>query len=218
MNKRTTSKTRSKTSRKSKAPRKTARPAKAKAAPQPPPAVATKKQEVKITAAKGRPMLTWVGKRPLSQVTAFPAQLVERHNAINILGMEYVGGDADTADKRMKVFRSLSKHWNAKCWEGQPGIAVPESGGLLFHGDNKEVLAHLLANGYRGKVDLIYIDPPFDSGADYLRHVTLRGVKGATKIGGETYALGEQINTQTSGPTTITSNSCMSDCCSSRSC
>ena len=193
MNKRTTSKTPSKASRKSQAPRKTARPAKAKAAPQPAPAPAPKKQEVKITAAKGRPMLTWVGKRPFTQVTAFPAQLAERHNAIAILGMEYVGGDVDTADKRMKVFRSLSEHWNAKCWENQPGLAVPESGGLLFHGDNKEVLANLLANGYRGKVDLIYIDPPFDSGADYVRKVNLRGAKGGAKFDGETYALGEQI-------------------------
>lgn len=32
---------------------------------------------VKISAAKGRPMLTWVGKRPLAHVTAFPAQHVE---------------------------------------------------------------------------------------------------------------------------------------------
>lgn len=192
MNKRTTPKARHKARRKSQAPRKTAGPAKATAAAQPP-AAAPKKQEVKITAAKGRPMLTWVGKRPLAQVTAFPAQLAERHNAIAILGMEYVGGDVDTADKRMKVFRSLSEHWNAKCWEGQPGIAVPESGGLLFHGDNKEVLAHLLANGYRGKADLIYIDPPFDSGADYVRKVSLRGAKGEVAVEGESYSLGEQI-------------------------
>lgn len=39
--------------------------------------VPPKKTEVKITAAKGRPMLTWVGKRPLSHVVAFPAQHVE---------------------------------------------------------------------------------------------------------------------------------------------
>ena len=32
------------------------------------------KTEIKITPAKGRPMLTWVGKRPLKHVTAFPAQ------------------------------------------------------------------------------------------------------------------------------------------------
>ncbi len=29
--------------------------------------------------------------------------------------------------------------------------------------------------GFRGKIDLIYIDPPFDSGADYVRKVKLRG-------------------------------------------
>src|SRR5258708_25534575 len=36
------------------------------------------KKEVKIAAAQGRPMLTWVGKRPLQRVTGFPAQLVEK--------------------------------------------------------------------------------------------------------------------------------------------
>jgi hypothetical protein len=66
-------------------------------------------------------------------------------------------------------------------------------GGLLFHGDNKDVLAHLLANGFRGKVKLIYIDPPFDSGADYVRKVQLRGAKGSHQLDGEEYTLGEQI-------------------------
>jgi len=130
---------------------------------------------VKVAAAKGRPMLTWIGKRPLSQVTAFPGQLVERHDAINILG---VGRDNDSLDERMEVFRGLRNHWNAECWEGQPspyGVAVPEAGGLLLHGDNLDCLAMLLAHGYRGKVDLIYIDPPFDSGVDYGRKVNLRG-------------------------------------------
>ncbi|MBA2557405.1 MAG: site-specific DNA-methyltransferase, partial [Chloroflexi bacterium] len=68
-----------------------------------------------------------------------------------------------------------------------------ERGGLLFHGDNKEVLAHLLANGFRGKVDLVYIDPPFDSGADYVRRVQLRGASGTARLDGESYTLGEQI-------------------------
>lgn len=48
---------------------------------------------------------------------------------------------------------------------------------LLFHGDNKEILSTLLVQGFRGKIDLIYIDPPFDSGADYVRKVKLRGKK-----------------------------------------
>ncbi|NCN11692.1 site-specific DNA-methyltransferase [Candidatus Kaiserbacteria bacterium] len=46
----------------------------------------------------------------------------------------------------------------------------------LFWGDNKQVLAHLLKE-YRGKVDLIYIDPPFDSKADYIKKVKLNGQK-----------------------------------------
>ncbi len=39
-----------------------------------------KQTTVNITAAKGRPMLSWVGKRPLRHVTAFPAQHVETFN------------------------------------------------------------------------------------------------------------------------------------------
>lgn len=44
----------------------------------------------------------------------------------------------------------------------------------IFWGDNKQVLAHLLKE-YRGKVDLIYIDPPFDSKADYVKQIKLKG-------------------------------------------
>jgi len=130
-----------------------------------PTAPATAKATVKITAAKGRPMLTWVGKRPLSHLPAFPAQLVERFEAAPVP--------------------------DASAWSDWP--AKYPKGGLLFHGDNKEVLAHLLANGFRGKVQLIYIDPPFDSGADYVRRVSLRGSASSGRIEGETYTLGEQI-------------------------
>jgi len=124
---------------------------------------------VKVTAAKGRPMLTWVGKRPLTQVTAFPAQHVETFDPTG----------------------ELEKPRTEEVWSDWPP-GYPQ-GGLLFHGDNKEVLAHLLANGFRGKVNLIYIDPPFDSGADYVRRVSLRGATGTAKLDGEGYTLGEQI-------------------------
>ncbi|MBN1453085.1 MAG: site-specific DNA-methyltransferase [Anaerolineales bacterium] len=40
---------------------------------------------------------------------------------------------------------------------------------------------------------LIYIDPPFDSGADYVRQVVLRGAKSSINLDGEGYTLGEQI-------------------------
>ena len=73
-------------------------------------------ERVNIAEAKGRPMLHWVGKRPLSYVTAFPAQKVETYN---------------------------------------PTDEESRAQGLLFHGDNRDVLAWLLAHGYRGQVDLI---------------------------------------------------------------
>lgn len=46
----------------------------------------------------------------------------------------------------------------------------------LFWGDNLQVLSHLLKE-YRGEIDLVYIDPPFDSKADYIKKVKIRGQK-----------------------------------------
>jgi len=106
--------------------------------------------KIKITPAKGRPMLQWVGKKPLDYVKGFPAQLIEVFDPLNT--------------KRIietPSYEELKDNWQ----------------NLLFHGDNKEVLATLLELGFRGKVDLIYIDPPFKSGADYVRRVELRGLK-----------------------------------------
>lgn len=89
----------------------------------------------KVEQAKGRPLLQWVGKKPLESVQFFPAQETEVYG-----------------DKEAKDFNKL------------------------FWGDNLQVLSHLLKE-YRGKIDLIYIDPPFDSKADYVRKVQLRGEK-----------------------------------------
>ena len=148
--------------RKPAAPRQAARAKATQAAPE--------KKAVEIKPAKGRPMLTWVGKRPLRYVAAFPAQIIETFDASPL---------------------SLSGSPKGVLREGDGGEGRTPA--LLIHGDNKDVLAHLLADGYRGKVNLIYIDPPFDSGADYVRKVQLRGVAGTAKLDGETYTLGEQI-------------------------
>ena len=70
-----------------------------------------------ISPIKGRPMLQWIGKKPLESIEYFPAQEKE-------------------------VYGDLSaKEFNK-----------------LFWGDNLQVLSHLLKE-YRGKIDLIYIDP-----------------------------------------------------------
>ncbi|MBU4210552.1 site-specific DNA-methyltransferase [Patescibacteria group bacterium] len=88
-----------------------------------------------VSKAKGRPMLTWVGKKPLDKIEYFPAQEKEVYG-----------------DKSSKEFNKL------------------------FWGDNLQVLSHLLKE-YRGKIDLIYIDPPFDSKADYIKKVKIKGEK-----------------------------------------
>jgi len=107
-------------------------------------------EKIKITPAKGRPMLYWVGKKPLDYVKGFPAQLIEVFDPLNTGRKVYT-----------PTYDELKDNWQ----------------NLLFHGDNKEVLATLLELGFRGKIDLIYIDPPFKSGADYVRKVELRGLK-----------------------------------------
>lgn len=44
----------------------------------------------------------------------------------------------------------------------------------IYWGDNLQVMSHLLKE-FRGKVDLVYIDPPFDSKADYKKQIALKG-------------------------------------------
>ncbi len=43
----------------------------------------------------------------------------------------------------------------------------------LIWGDNLLAMQALLAQGYEGKIDLIYIDPPFDSKADYSHRLQI---------------------------------------------
>lgn len=75
----------------------------------------------------------------------------------------------------------------------------------IFWGDNLQVMSHLLKE-YRGKIDLIYIDPPFDSKADYKRKIEVKNV-------GKLYLIVPHLrknNMGTSGQTTNTYSSCMS--------
>jgi DNA modification methylase len=45
----------------------------------------------------------------------------------------------------------------------------------LIWGDNLLAMQALLTQGYEGKINLIYIDPPFDSKADYSHKMTIEG-------------------------------------------
>lgn len=127
------------------------------------PSKKTLKKEVSTTPiakVRGRPMLYWVGKQSLAKVSNYPAQLSEVWNGTEPLAAP--------------TWKALTKDWR----------------NLLLHGDNKEILSMLLVEGFRGKIDLIYIDPPFDSGADYVRQVELRGEK--IKFEGMNQSLSEQ--------------------------
>ena len=59
---------------------------------------------------------------------------------------------------------------------GKEHVGGPNDGWInkIYWGDNLQVMSHMLSE-YRGKVDLIYIDPPFDSKADYKKKISLRG-------------------------------------------
>lgn len=54
----------------------------------------------------------------------------------------------------------------------------PKNGWMnkIFWGDNLQVMSHMLKN-YRGKINLVYIDPPFDSKATYKKEIKVLGTK-----------------------------------------
>ena len=53
-------------------------------------------------------------------------------------------------------------------------------GGLLLFGDNFDSLSWLLANSYRGSVNLVYLDPPYNSNRTYTSRIRLRGKRQPT--------------------------------------
>ena len=106
----------------------------------------TNHQDYNLTPSKNGPMLRWYGKKSLDSAKPYPASLQELYHC------------EGSVDKQP----TFSSFQNDKC-------------NLLLHGDNIEVLSTLRANGFMGKIDLIYIDPPFDSKATYTKSVALRG-------------------------------------------
>lgn len=90
------------------------------------------------------------------------------------------------AQQRRTSQREVFAPGQASLIEGQQPVLTGEEEkpwvNRLIYGDNLLAMAALLAGdehtpSLRGKVDLIYIDPPFDSKADYRTKVTLPGVE-----------------------------------------
>lgn len=108
------------------------------------------------------PSIVAAGKRQASQIL----EHIEGANRVTLQTRELVipSKDTDTAD----LFRT------------RENAVVNDQLNRLIYGDNLLAMAALLAGdadnaSVRGKVDLIYIDPPFDSKADYRTKITLPG-------------------------------------------
>ncbi len=108
------------------------------------------------------PGIVAAGRRQAKQVL----EQLEGQNRVSLQTRELVIPSRD---------RSGLNLWGAQANEGQ--TAAPNR---LIYGDNLLAMAALLAGdddapSLRGKLDLIYIDPPFDSKADYRTKITLPG-------------------------------------------
>ena len=111
-----------------------------------------------MCSGKIQPKLDWDGKRTEVERVELPFQLVEVVN--------------EPRAKTMDMF-------------------VPKIGGdkwydMLIWGDNKLVMNSLIGRGFAGKINLIYIDPPFATGADFVKEVS--GIK--VKVYRDTWSQG----------------------------
>lgn len=99
---------------------------------------------------------------------------LEGRHRVGLQTREWVLPSRDTRDTDWIAAANRQAHLDA---EGEGGWT-----NRLIYGDNLLAMAALLAGdeqtpSLRGKVDLIYIDPPFDSKADYRTKVVLPGVE-----------------------------------------
>jgi adenine-specific DNA-methyltransferase len=99
---------------------------------------------------------------------------LEGRHRVGLQTREWVLPSKDTRDSDWIAAANRQAHL------GEEGTA--DWTNRLIYGDNLLAMAALLAGdeltpSLRGKVDLIYIDPPFDSKADYRTKVSLPGVE-----------------------------------------
>ena len=122
--------------------------------------------------------LVWPGKRTEVERVRLPFQVIERVN--DVRGAQGAQGGLLTSE-------SQRPEWWPEGWRNK-----------LIWGDNKYVLASLL-DEFAGKIDLIYIDPPFETGTSFaietqvgdfdleklpsaIEEVTYRDTLGGTRV------------------------------------
>lgn len=108
------------------------------------------------------PSIVAAGKRQAAQIL----EQLEGHNRVTLQTRELVIPSKD-----------ISQSYLVRADGDDTAACSPNR---LIYGDNALAMAALLAEdehtpSMRGKIDLIYIDPPFDSKADYRTKITLPG-------------------------------------------
>ncbi|MBQ9897243.1 MAG: site-specific DNA-methyltransferase, partial [Synergistaceae bacterium] len=94
--------------------------------------------------------------------------------------------DQERLESRQPIAGFPELHWTGKrpftVWQFYPaqlkevyGEPDEQNGWMnkIYWGDNFQVMNHLMRD-FRGKIDLIYIDPPFDSKADYKKKIEVK--------------------------------------------
>lgn len=109
------------------------------------------------------PKIVAEGKRQAEQIL----EQLQGEQRVSLQTREVVVPSRDTSGLDLNLLRSDNS-------------AETESPNRLIYGDNLLAMAALLAGdastpSMRGKIDLIYIDPPFDSKADYRTSIDLPG-------------------------------------------
>jgi adenine-specific DNA-methyltransferase len=103
--------------------------------------------------------LVWEGKRTQVERVPLPFQVIETINQSRAT-REQTPLLAGLGLLPPPLFESVTG--NKDVWRNK-----------LIWGDNKYVLASLLEEGFAGKINLIYIDPPFDTGDDFSFRVKI---------------------------------------------
>jgi len=116
-----------------------------------------------ISPAKGQALLNFEGRRYPEAVELFETQLIEEVRPT----------------KEAKLFK-----------KDKQADMNPDFRNLLIHGDCLSACAYLISKNI--KVDLVYIDPPFASGANYAKKIYLRN-GGKENLDNDDNAIGEEI-------------------------
>ncbi|ODS35172.1 hypothetical protein BEH94_11185 [Candidatus Altiarchaeales archaeon WOR_SM1_SCG] len=116
-----------------------------------------------ITPAKGQALLNFRGRLMPDKIDAFETQVVEE---IRQNGWQ----------QKIETEKQTDPHADFR--------------NLLIHGDCLSACAYLKSQNM--KVDLVYIDPPFASGANYAKKIYLRN-GGKTSIENEDNSIGEEV-------------------------